>query len=80
MKKEIIIKKEVEILFPRNLYKSPGEIQWGSKDSEKSYDTVLVNDEDEYNKEIKLGYIDSFHEALFGKKKQVAKKPEEDDF
>lgn len=48
--------------YPRNLYKSPGKIKWNSK---KTYDTVLVNSDEEYSKAVDNGFIDSFQEALF---------------
>ncbi len=54
-----------ETRFPRTLYTSPGKIKWGSKSENKSYDDVIVNDEDELAAAEKAGYVDSFHDALF---------------
>jgi hypothetical protein len=68
---------EIEIEFPRNLYKSPGSLQWGSKKQDKSYDTVLVENDSEYEEALEAGYLDSFNDALFPKKE--SKKKEDDD-
>ena len=83
MKKEKVITINEDVLFPRNLYKSPGSIPWGSKKQDKSYDTVLVENEEGYKEAIREGYIDNFHEALFEKGEKNASKKgkvEEDDF
>ena len=75
--------------FPRNLYISPGEIK---TNNEKTYDTVLVENEEELKAAVKAGYIDSYYDALHGTKeaieaekkknpfKRVKKEIEEDDF
>lgn len=47
--------------LPRNLYKSPGTLIYSEF---KTYDTVLVNNMEEYNKAIDDGFIDSFSDAL----------------
>lgn len=49
--------------FPRTLYKSGGPNKWGKG---KTYSTALVEDEAELKAATKAGYIDSFHDALFG--------------
>jgi hypothetical protein len=60
-----------EIKFPRNLYTSPGKIKWGSKkQGSKTYDTVLVKDQKEFDAAVKAGYVDNFHDALFAEKKE----------
>ena len=45
-----------QILFPRNLYISPGKI---SINNNKTYDTVFVENETEMKAAVKEGYIDS---------------------
>ena len=62
-----------KLMFPRNVYKSPGDIQWNS---DKSYSTELVADEREFDAAIKAGYKEDFHAALFEEKKKKV----EDDF
>jgi len=47
--------------FPRNVYKSPGDISFNVS---KSYSTILVNDEKEFDKAIDDGYSESFSDAL----------------
>ena len=84
-KKKVTV--EVEILFPRNLYKNGGPLVWGKK--EFTYSTVLVEDEKEMDIAMKEGYLDDFSAAIFNKvespkkKEDVPEKKEEisdDDF
>jgi len=77
--KKIVREIEVEIGFPRNLYKNGGPLVWGKKIHK--YSTVLVENESEYDEAIKAGYLDNFSEAIFGKvtdKKKVVE--DNDDF
>lgn len=70
---------EEKIIFPRNLYKSPGSLVWGSEKQNKTYDTVLVENEEGMEIAFKEGYIDDFDKALFGKKEPVKKKVDLDE-
>ena len=49
--------------LPRNLYKSPGIITFNAT---KTYDTIVVENMEEYKAGIEAGYIDSFSDALNG--------------
>jgi hypothetical protein len=53
------------IKFPRSLYKSPGTRKLVSKRVTTTYDKLVVRNEKEYNAAMEMGYIDSFHDALF---------------
>ena len=76
-------------MFPRNMYKSPGELKTNHG---KTYDTVLVSSEDDVKDALAKGYVDSFKDALEGKapepvEEEVIESPEgaelsfdEDDF
>jgi hypothetical protein len=68
-------KKVADGRFPRNLYKSPGDIQ---VNKDKSYDTVLVESEDEMKAALKKGYVDSYYDALNGVEPEPDSK--DDDF
>jgi hypothetical protein len=57
-----------DTLFPRNLYISPGKIK---TNNEKTYDTVLVENDTEMKAAMKSGYIDSYYDALNKKVKKT---------
>ena len=73
--------KKTEKKYPRTLYKSGGPNKWGK---DKYYSSVDVNDEIEETAAKTTGYLDSFHDALFGKEggKNASKEREikKDDF
>lgn len=82
VKREAEVKKFAEgKKFPRTLYKKGGKLVWGHG---VQYSSETVENEEEMKAAISAGYMDDFHEALFGKE-EVKNAPEkrdikEDDF
>jgi hypothetical protein len=63
--------------YPRTLYKSPGTQVLVSKRVRYTYDSLIVNNETEQDAAEEMGYIDSFHDAIFPPEKPKAKKVED---
>lgn len=57
--------------YPRTLYKSPGTQKLVSNRVVYTYDSLVVNDENEQDTAEGMGYIDSFNDAIFHPKKKV---------
>ena len=53
----------MENKYPRTLYKAGGSKKWGG---DKFYTDIIVVDEDEQEAAGHNGFVDSFHDALFG--------------
>ena len=60
---------EPEVKFPRHLFSKGGKYKWGK---DLTYSKTYVKDEKEYKAALEAGYVDSFHDALFGKEKTSA--------
>ena len=67
----------MESKLPRNLYKKGGPMTLPTGGEVHKYSTVLVKTEEELEVALSSGYIDSFHDAVFGvEKEEVKDEPE----
>lgn len=65
--------------YPRTLYKSPGTQKFVTKGVHYTYDSLVVNDDNEFDTALDMGYIDSFSDAIFHKPKFEKGLEEKDD-
>ena len=66
-----------ETKYPRTLYKGhdAGTQKFVTNRTAYFYDSLLVNNEEEQKAAEEMGYVDSFHNALFG---EVPKREKEE--
>lgn len=69
-----------KLVYPRTLYKSPGSKKITIRGQRYTYDSVIVEDEEEaLVAKTELGYIDGFADALFGAQENEDETPIEEE-